>query len=319
MDTTLLRTWLGLPPGSWPPDDATLLGLSPGSDAALAERRALLLMGRLRSHQLVHPELVTEGMNRLAQALIGLSSGVPTAPVPLPVATFEMRPVEGAAPRIFDAEPVVYDAEPVEPLPQPPVAVPKPVEVDWSKPALNIPLPEVPPEPEPPIGPALSARRMAYRELAGLRALAEAWEALKSTVAVPSEGLVSADRVLLFFEGIIALRVASAHPGLRTGTFDELAPILSVLVRQPLPLAVLRDLRKSQRQHLARDWAIGLAKLHAKRAAIRKALDRSARPRRNGTFGKGVRRVLVKTPEFVLVLGTVVVLSLAGARVLFKP
>ena len=285
----------------------------------MAERRALLLMGRLRSHQLVHPELVTEGMNRLAQALIGLSSGVPTAPISVPIATVDLRPVEGAAPRVVDAEPVVYDAEPVEALPQPPVALPKPVEVVWSKPALNIPLPEVAPEPEPPIGSALSARRMAYRELAGLRALAEAWDALKSTVAVPSEGLVSADRVFLFFEGIIALRVASAHPGLRTGTFDELAPILSVLVRQPLPLAVLRDLRKSQRQHLARDWAIGLAKLHAKRAAIRKALDRSARLRRNGTFGKGVRRVFVKSPEILLVLGTVIVLSLAGAQVLFKP
>jgi len=317
MDTTLLRSWLGLPAGPWPPDDATLLGLPPGSDAALAERRALELMGRLRSHQLVHPELVTEGMNRLAQALIGLSSGVPSAPAP--VQTFDLRPVESSAPRVFDAEPVVYDAEPVEPVPTKPVSAPKPVEVVWSKPAVIVPLPEVPPEPEPPIGSALSERRKAYRELAGLRALAEAWEALKATVAVPSEHLATADRVYLFLEGTIAMRVASAHPGLPAGTLDELAPILSVLVRQPLPLAILRDLRKSQRQHLARDWAVGLAKLHARQTAIRKALDRTARQRRSGALRKTVRRVLIKTPEIVLIAATVILLSIAGARVLLKP
>ena len=75
MDTNLLCSWLGLPPGPWPPGDRALLGLPDGpADAADAERRALALMARLRPHQLVHPELVTEGMNRLAQALLAVTA-----------------------------------------------------------------------------------------------------------------------------------------------------------------------------------------------------------------------------------------------------
>ena len=51
-----------------------LLGLTPGlSDPEEVERLVLDRMARLRSHQLLHPELVTEGMNRLAQALVCLT------------------------------------------------------------------------------------------------------------------------------------------------------------------------------------------------------------------------------------------------------
>src|SRR5436305_11724 len=84
METDKLRSWLGLPPGPWPPDDRTLLGLGSGPvTAAEAERRALGLMAKLRPHQLVHPELVTEGMNRLAQALLAVSmAGPAAAPAP---------------------------------------------------------------------------------------------------------------------------------------------------------------------------------------------------------------------------------------------
>src|SRR5436305_9477654 len=87
MDMDKLRSWLGLPPGPWPPDDRTLLGLGTGPvTAAEAERRALGLMAKLRPHQLVHPDLVTEGMNRLAQALLAVSMAAPTVapPPPLP-------------------------------------------------------------------------------------------------------------------------------------------------------------------------------------------------------------------------------------------
>ncbi len=74
MDFNLLRSWLSLPSGSWPPDHYTLLGLAPGQyDAARIESLVLERMDRLRGHQLLHPEVVTEGMNRLAQALITLT------------------------------------------------------------------------------------------------------------------------------------------------------------------------------------------------------------------------------------------------------
>ena len=83
MDAGLLRTWLGLPPGPWPPGDREILGLADGpADPATVELRALAQMDRLRPHQLRYPELVTEGMNRLAQAMIALTAGGDTGTAP---------------------------------------------------------------------------------------------------------------------------------------------------------------------------------------------------------------------------------------------
>src|SRR5262249_31584520 len=57
VDYAPLRSWLGLPPGPWPPDHYTLLGLPPGeADPAAVERRVLERMDLLRRHQLLHPE-----------------------------------------------------------------------------------------------------------------------------------------------------------------------------------------------------------------------------------------------------------------------
>ncbi|MFO0800729.1 MAG: hypothetical protein U0804_24960 [Gemmataceae bacterium] len=79
MDVALLRSWLDLPPDAdWPPDPNVLLGFPVGPvDAAEAEVRAIDRMDRLRPHQLLHPELVTEGMTRLAQALIAFTEAPP--------------------------------------------------------------------------------------------------------------------------------------------------------------------------------------------------------------------------------------------------
>ena len=53
MDRSLLLQWLNMPPGPWPPEPYTLLGLSEGAaDARQAEARTLTLMNQLRSHQL---------------------------------------------------------------------------------------------------------------------------------------------------------------------------------------------------------------------------------------------------------------------------
>jgi hypothetical protein len=69
MNHELICSWLKIPPTSWPPDHYTLLGLRPGEqDAARIERHAQWRMDWLRRYQLAHPDLVTEAMNRLAQA-----------------------------------------------------------------------------------------------------------------------------------------------------------------------------------------------------------------------------------------------------------
>jgi hypothetical protein len=69
MDYQLIATWLGLPPGPWPPDHYTLLGLPPGdTNAARIEQRVHERLMRVRSYQLSFPELATEAMKRIAQA-----------------------------------------------------------------------------------------------------------------------------------------------------------------------------------------------------------------------------------------------------------
>jgi hypothetical protein len=110
VDHSLLRSWLGLPPGPWPPDHYTLLGLPPAPcDAAAVEARVLERMDLLRRHQLRHPELVTEGMNRLAQALITLTD---------PAGKLADDAERGAVPAA-DASPAATPATPAPPLAEP--------------------------------------------------------------------------------------------------------------------------------------------------------------------------------------------------------
>jgi hypothetical protein len=67
-------SWLGLPPGSWPPDHYTLLGLERGeADLARIEQRIHERLVQLRSRQLHDPEQVTEAMNLLARAFTCLT------------------------------------------------------------------------------------------------------------------------------------------------------------------------------------------------------------------------------------------------------
>ena len=74
MDQQLVSTWLQLPLVDWPPDHYTLLGLKPGEgDLARIEQQVYQRMEMVRRYQLTHPELATEVMNRLAQALVCLT------------------------------------------------------------------------------------------------------------------------------------------------------------------------------------------------------------------------------------------------------
>src|SRR5438132_12636359 len=105
MTHDLICSWLGLPPGCWPPDHYTLLGLSPGEgDGPRIEQQVHERMARVRRYQLTHPEPATEAMNRLAQALcclsdpasrraydasLGLPVAAPAEPEPVPLVVAE--------------------------------------------------------------------------------------------------------------------------------------------------------------------------------------------------------------------------------------
>ena len=102
VDFAPVRSWLGLAPGPWPPDHYALLGMSPGSaDPAAVEARVMERMELLRRHQLRNPDLVTEGMNRLAQALITLTdpAGKDAYDAALGVRDRSPGPEHAAAPR----------------------------------------------------------------------------------------------------------------------------------------------------------------------------------------------------------------------------
>jgi hypothetical protein len=165
MSHELICTWLGLPPGDWPPDHYRLLGLEPGeSDAARIEKEVHARLETVRRYQLLHPELVTEAMNRLAQAYVcltdpdarraydaarlGRSSGngtrpaaaaptrirpAPAAPTPVPVVPVPVPEPERPAPPVPEVEsppaapPAPPKAEPAPPAAVPPEAPPPPV------------------------------------------------------------------------------------------------------------------------------------------------------------------------------------------------
>jgi hypothetical protein len=66
--------WLGLTGETWPPDHYRLLGLAPGEgDAAHIEQQVHERLEKVRRYQLLYPDVVTEAMNRLAQAFVCLT------------------------------------------------------------------------------------------------------------------------------------------------------------------------------------------------------------------------------------------------------
>lgn len=74
MSHELICSWLGLPGGQWPPDHYCLLGLEPAkADSEHIEQQVHQRLEMVRRYQLLHPDLVTEAMNRLAQAYICLT------------------------------------------------------------------------------------------------------------------------------------------------------------------------------------------------------------------------------------------------------
>ena len=325
MDADLLRSWLDLPPGAWPPADRALLGLPTDGplDPAAVEAAALDRMARLRTHQLLHPDLVTEGMNRVAQAMMAVGTAaaprrkVPSPVPPKPPPTFELAPppvtltlAVTAVPRILDAVPVV--AEPPVAAVAPPPAFRKPPPVE--------PIP-IPADQPPPAGLALDdgeipphARRPAYRELAGLRAVVRAFDQLRPSVALPGEGLLTPAAVCELLEATAAFRSAATHPGLNRGFVRRLAPGLTAVLGNPLPLAVFRSLTRPQRLELAREWAGGRAGLHARIDAVRAGLTRPHRGDPAGDIRRRLAGILADSPELALVAATALIGLVAVAR-----
>lgn len=335
MDTDLLRSWLDLPPGRWPPADRELLGVEAVTPAQ-AERRAMQLMSRLRPHQLLHPDLVTEGMTRLAQAMLSVASHRPAVPaaaparvpsgrgslpatVVMPKPSFDAidlapaqpppnRP-QPTAPTVTPPAPVVFDAEVVDDEPDAPIPFARFEQLEAPPAARGVPnpvaefepVPEVTP-PDLPLPPGLSgeSRRQVYRQVAALRALLRAWAGLRTFCGNPTEDCDTPGRVYALLEVVGQFHAALRHPGCDVEELAPLAPRVFAVFRQPLPLSVLRLLSLPQRRLLARDWALGQSQLAGREIALRNSLRRT---RPGGTIAQHLRaagRFLATRPEVVL-------------------
>lgn len=325
MNFALLREWLNLPPGPWPPADRDLLGVPQDGaiDATLVELNALKRMDVLRPHQLRHPELVTEGMNRLAQALISLTSGTvaPIAPPPAKKPKKDVKertPVEirkpksevkleldgtpGVAPLAVQAP--ILDAEVIGVESKAPAwdYIPESIAVQADEPTIP-PLDEPITIPEPPPGTVLppTPRRMGYRELARLRRLQDAWDQFRSILGDPSEMLLSPVKITNYLDAIALLRDALRLPADPNNPFPDSAghEVISV-VCHPVPLALLRDLVSSQRRILARDWAVASAELNAKKARLRAVMARTRHRQVNTRSFSRIKSYLGRNPEWIL-------------------
>lgn len=341
MDHSLLRSWLGLSPSDWPPDHYTLLGLAPGAgDPATVERTVLDRMAQLRPHQLLHPELVTEGMNRLAQALVcltdpvaratydaelGLPSPVPSSEgtngavprslrLPLPQPPYEVIP---GFPISIDEDEAPPDATQVIEVPfkrglEPPEAlVPAYEVVEDDSSRSKAPVYEIVPEPfieaeliapvEPPWQP--TTRRELYNRLTRLRRLLVAWQKLKPMFGDPQEPLDRPIKVLLLLEVVGELQAMLDSQPKLIGEPWRPGGLVAALIRQSLFLQNLRSLLPDQRRAVMLDWTGGETALSREYARLRE-LSRSGRQFRSRFPHQNrlmkVGRWAVRNPESLL-------------------
>jgi hypothetical protein len=195
MDHDLICSWLGLPPGEWPPDHYRLLGLTPGeSNAEVIEQRVHQRLDTVRRYQMMHPEQATEAMNRLAQAFVCLTEAaskkaydaqlgiaVPAAPQPVapppraktldwldnpPPIAFPIEPGSAPAvpPPLPPADTLNYADAPPPPIRQPPPLPPElpslketepPAAAEAATGETPVALPPPVPSPPPPPSPEL--------------------------------------------------------------------------------------------------------------------------------------------------------------------
>ncbi|MCE9562419.1 MAG: hypothetical protein K8U57_10240 [Planctomycetes bacterium] len=312
MDYALLRSWLGLPPGPWPPNHYALLSLEVGHcDPAEVETFVLARMDRLRMHQLLHPELVTEGMNRLAQALICLTDPVARAAHDAELQTEEPEPpaddvlvvpfAPGLAPPEAgpppDLNPDTYGMLPNTVTPQ---ARPSPIE-ERAIVAEPIALPAVDWQPR--------TRRELFGRLAAMRRMLAAWRKLKPVLVDPDEPLARPAAVLTLLEAVGELQLLVDQLESVIANTGGSGTLALMMVRQRFVLPTFRTLLPEQRSALSLDWR------RAELAFIRehdrlRELVRTGRllQRRGQRTGKFIRWV-ARTPEvlwLVLAIATVV-------------
>ncbi len=255
MDHNLLCSWLGLPAGSWPPNHYALLGLPPGAnDAHAIEASVHERMSILRRYQLTNPELATEAMNRLAQAMICLTdegarqaylndSFPAIAAISVPA---EARPevasatepavnesANSAGPHV-EEEPLAAQALPL----QSPGTVVTPVTV-----AVRLD--------------AVHTRRDLYFRIARTRQIQHLWDRVGIHLSNPRRRFERPAEATALIQRMQALpKLIQSFPS-QLGQAGQPGYLVLALARQHLIVPTLQTLLPSQRMALARDWEAG--------------------------------------------------------------
>jgi hypothetical protein len=343
MDHDLICSWLGLPPGTWPPDHYRLLGLEAGeANAVLIEQRVHERLDAVRCYQIMHPEQATEAMNRLAQAFVCLTEpsskksydaqlGIVVAAAPAPAVETPTAPPAQAetfpegqpnpplpAVALKDAPPPLRQPPPLPPL------LPTAEETEESAiPAaipLAAPLLSAPPlEPTDPVlesaqsGSArrgIATKRGIYKRIARTRKLLRLWSDLGKYLSSPKRRLNrSAD-------GPELIRLLNDAVGLLKGFPPLLGeagqPAYHVLaLTQVDTVKVFQSYSPHQREAISRDWSAGLKLLTAHRDFLRQELRAMRRrPFRQRLLHAGWS-LIVDQPGTVLLLLALLAINIA--------
>ena len=317
VDHSLLQSWLGLPPGPWPPDHYTLLGLARGSSDPTAIERVVLrphgqtaptsatsprthyrrdespgtgpcLPDRFRARESYDAELgVAKSVASPAASHLVASRG---GPPPLPVQPFEpllgFQAATEDEPPETDVTQIIEIAftgglEPPERL-SPPYEVvseeaPEPLPPPYEVVSDSVVEAQLLAPPAKPWQPA--TRRQLYVRLAAIRRLRAAWQRLKSSLHDPREPLDRTAQVLALYEATLALVPLLGLSGSPIGEPWQPGGLVVALVRQQLLLATFRALLPDQRRAIAEDWRRGEAELLHEYARLRE-LSRSGRKSR---------------------------------------
>ncbi len=290
-------------------------------------------MELLRAHQLLHPDTVTAGMNRLAQALVCLTNPVTRAAydreLGISVPPFEVVADESPLAEEFDDSlPTEVPFDVVPRLPYEVVEDPKPLPYELvpyevvpdSELAEELPLAyevvpdsELAPRPTPPPPTVPLSLRMAYRRLALLRRAIRAWESLRPVFGDPTATLETPVAVLSFLQTVAEARNSLDGVSFVLRPNETPGGVVASFVRHPQALPAFRLLLPSQRESLALDWRRGYAALLYERKRLRE-LATSVRLRRKQQPLAVVSRILRQSPAWWLALIPVLVIVIVLIR-----
>jgi hypothetical protein len=342
MTHDLIRSWLGLPPGEWPPDHYSLLGLEPGeADPARMEQSVHVRLDAVRRYQLIHPEEATEAMNRLAQAFVCLTDpeakraydetlfGTPAEPT---------GEAESGEPSALDEPPEAYDplawlydpaslvAEtPPGPVPasdaragaEPTTAVAPPLP-NSAVPPASIPTPPADATTEAarslPARRGLGTKRALYQRIVATRGLLHAWDRAGKYLAPTKRRLTRRSEAVDLMRQLTEVRTLLEEFPPVLGRAGQPGYLVVSLARQQLIVPTFQSLLIDQREALSRDWHAGHKLLQAHREFLRQELRALRRRPLPVRAVRAIRASLNDNPGIVLAILALLAVVIALVR-----